>query len=159
MNARISSAIALVATAGLALTACFPPNENPSDTKVDTATEQKADSFGGSEAKSSEASATDAAATTGASATAEPAADEEVMVIDCFGQPQSEPTTLSADCTDPTGSQVSEITWDEWTAESATGTGTSAEGKEATIELADPTDNGNGLVFSTVTVDGKPVSN
>lgn len=158
MNARISSAIALVATAGLALTACFPPNENPSDTKVDTATEQKADSFG-SEAKSPEASATDAATTTDASATAEPAAGEDVMVIDCFGEPQSEPKTLSADCTDPTGSQVSEISWDEWTAESATGTGTNAEGEKATIELADPTDNGNGMVFSTVTVDGEPVSN
>lgn len=159
MNARSSAAIALIASTGLALSACFPPNENPSDVKVDTATEQKADTAGDSESGPGESGDTGETAPGTSEETVAPSTGDEVQVIDCFGEPESEPTELTADCTDPEGSQVTDITWQEWSEESATGTGTSAEGEEAEIELSEPTDTGNGLVFSTVTVDGQPVSN
>lgn len=166
MNARRSAALALTASASLVLAACFPPNENPSDLKVDTATEQNVDSVGtgasstGGQETGAEATATETTdATATGTETAEPAAGGEVMVIDCFGAPAAEPTELTADCNDPAGSQVTDITWDEWTEEEATGTGTTAQGEDAEIELSNPTDTGTVLVFSTVTVNGQPVSN
>ncbi|AWB82234.1 hypothetical protein C3B44_07585 [Corynebacterium yudongzhengii] len=151
---RTPSAIALIAAAGLTISACVPPNENPSDTKVDTATEQDQDTIGSADSQQTTAAETEAQDQD--QATADPAAEGDVMVIDCFGTPQTEPTALSADCQNP-DQQITDIQWDEWTEESATGTGTGPDGEEAQIELSEPTNNGTAMVFSVVLVDGAPV--
>ncbi|AKK10765.1 hypothetical protein CUTER_03795 [Corynebacterium uterequi] len=47
--------------------------------------------------------------------------------------------------------------WDSWDDEQAEGTGT-LQGKEVTVVLSVPVDNGSELVFSTVMIDGQVVS-
>ncbi|WP_144412250.1 hypothetical protein [Corynebacterium uterequi] len=79
-----------------------------------------------------------------------------MLVIDCVGAPEHRPTTLSADCSSPTV-QLTDIVWDSWDDEQAEGTGT-LQGKEVTVVLSVPVDNGSELVFSTVMIDGQVVS-
>lgn len=149
MTPRIPSAIALIAAAGIAITACSPHNEQASEVKVDTATEQNPASLGtGSSETTTRATPT----------TARTAAASDVLFIDCFGAPVSEPTAVSTDCADTTA-QITAVTWDKWAATEATGTGTAPDGTEAEIELSQPTNTGTNEVFTVVTVDGVVVAN
>ncbi|AIT60645.1 hypothetical protein [Corynebacterium doosanense] len=158
MTSRIPSALALVAAAGLTLSACHPPHQNDSAEKVDTATSQNPDSLGvhSSEDEANSSHETSSATTT--TTTARAAAEDEVMFINCFGEPSTEPTAVSTDCTNP-AAQITGVTWDEWTEESATGHGTAPNGSTSEIELSEPTDTGTNTVFTVVTVEDVVVAN
>ena len=145
------------AVAAFAMVACTPPNENDSDLKVDTATSVAAPT---QSATTSAAATEDAAATTTAIAAA-----ELPGYIDCVATPAQEPVTISLNCAD-NSDQITEIEWDSWEEDSATGTGsrivfTPAGEQEVTedveVELTFPTETSQGLAFSQVTVDGEAV--
>lgn len=134
MTSRIPRALALVAAAGLTLSACHPPHQQDSTEKVDTATEQNPDSLN-----------------PGGTTTSTAAADS-VMFIDCFGEPTTEPTVVSTDCSTP-AARITGVTWDEWGEDTATGSGTAPDGSVSEIELSEPVDTGANTVFTVVTVD------
>lgn len=137
------------AVLGLALAACTPPNENPSDLKVDTATQFKAPT-----------------------SSARPDFDTANLpgVIDCAGTPDFEPDTLSLACAG-NNDRLFDIDWETWTAETATGVAsretntcdpTCADGtfettEDVEVELSAPIQGVNGLVFTALTVDGEPI--
>lgn len=150
-------ALALVAVAGLTLSACHPPHQKDSTEKVDTATSQNPDSIGvhSSESKSNSSHATSTATTSTSSAAS---SQDEVMFIDCFGEPSTEPAVVSTDCSTPTA-QITDVTWQEWGQKTATGTGTSPNGATSKIVLSEPTDTGADSVFTVVTVDDVVVAN
>lgn len=158
---RISVVTGLTALGALAVTACSPALENPSDLKVDTATEFSA--------APSEAAAT-TTATTGEPGTA--ATDADVVeagapsFIDCVAAPVQTPDTVSLNCADNSDSLM-DIEWDQWGADEATGTGTretvDETGEVTTVEateivLATPFEGPQGLVFTEITVDGAVVT-
>ena len=127
---------------GVLLAACSPPNEQPSDLKVDTATP----------GRSVPPSDVQAAAT---------AEDEEIPgVIECVGTPEFEPATLALSCTDDSDRLV-QIDWDTWTEDSATGTAVREAGGKRTrgveVTLSEPVITSQGLVFSQVTVDDRVI--
>lgn len=144
------------AVAALAITACSPANQVDSDTKVNTAT--------GVAAPSTSATSS-AVSTTGATTTAVAAADLPGY-IDCVAAPAQEPVTISLNCAD-NSDQLTEIEWDAWDEDGATGTGAritlSPAGEqevtqEVEVELTFPTETSQGLVFSQVEVDGQLVA-
>lgn len=155
MTSRIPSALALVAAAGLTLSACHPPHQNDSAEKVDTATSQNPDSLG---VHSSESEAHSSHETSSATSTTRPSTADEVMFINCFGEPSTEPTVVSTDCANP-NAQITDVTWQEWTEDGATGRGTAPDGSASEVELSEPTDTGANSVFTVVTVDGTVVAN
>ncbi|RNE48536.1 hypothetical protein [Corynebacterium alimapuense] len=126
---------------GFGLSACSPPNENPSTLKVDTATAVK-----------------------GPSTTMTNIASNMPGVIDCVGTPEVAPEELSLDCTDDSD-RIVDIEWSEWTEEIASGTATrqssdstgDVDTSEVTVELSDPASGGSGLAFSTLLVDGQTI--
>lgn len=143
---RFGALSAAALAAGLALSACSPPNQQDSDQKVDTATEAPA---GQATAASS--------ATSSATATTSAAAAELPGYADCQAAPVTEPATLTLDCV-RLDDRVTGVQWDEWTAEGATGTGTRGSEK-VDVELSEPAANEAGAtVFTTVTVDGETVT-
>lgn len=160
MNARTTAGLALAAVAGLALSACSPQLEHPSDEKVDTATSQDAASIGTATAETTGAATAtetaDAEADDEATATGV-AGEAEVLFIDCFGEAAAEPEAVSTDCADP-AAQITEISWESWSEDEATGTGIGVDGAESTVELSQPTETGAATVFTVVTVDGVPVN-
>lgn len=150
MTKRTSIAVATVASGALLLSACVPPNENPSDIKVDTATEQSEDTLAGD---TDSTSTSDAATTT----SVEAAAATEVTYIDCVATPATEPEEITLDCTD-TDNVVTDITWSAWTEDYATGEGTDIDGNVTAITLSSPQATGEDVTFTTLTVNGVTVT-
>lgn len=148
---RISVVTGLTAIGALAITACSPALENPSDLKVDTATEFAAPSSGTTATTSATAAAVEAGAPS---------------FIDCVSAPEQTPETVSLNCTDNSDNLVA-IEWEEWGTEEATGTGTretmDAAGEVTSTEsteivLAAPFEGPQGLVFTEITVDGAVIT-
>lgn len=148
MKTRITAALAVTATAGLVLTGCFPPNENPSDIKVDTAVEQNPNSLAGGEKAANASPANTAAGTSGV---------RTVQFIDCVGEPAVQPESVSTNCSD-FSAQITQINWEQWGRYTAQGTGMRPDGSAATVELSAPVDNGEFVLFTQVLVDGQPVA-
>ncbi|WP_301924758.1 hypothetical protein [Corynebacterium glaucum] len=161
-------AAGVAAVAALAIAACSPPHENPSASgKVDTATSQNPDSLAGSDlaGETSAASVTNVTAaesvreSAGASSTA--AAGELPKFNNCDITGVERPISLNLDCKG-NKDRLEDIVWDEWTATGATGTATRItvdpervmEG--STVTLGGPQVVDGELVFTTITVDGKP---
>lgn len=148
--ARKGAAVVGAAALALALAACSPPNEQPSDLKVDTATEFVA---APSRATSSTSTPVDPASLPG--------------VIECVGSPELRPGSLALTCADA-NDRLIDITWDEWTATSASGTatretndcdpdcarGTFGKTRGVEVELSEPVRSPQGLVFTRLVVDG-----
>lgn len=150
---RQVAAAGAAAVAALALAACTPPNENPSDVKIDTATEYS----GPVGTPTAEAAAEETTeATTPATGTAAAGAQAPGF-IDCVAAPVEEPTTITLNCADGSD-QLINIEWTEWDEESAVGTATrqSPEGAQEDVDvlLSLPTTSPQGLVFTQITVDG-----
>lgn len=158
MTSRRILAVAAAAVAGLGVAACVPPNENPSDVKIDTATEFQGTYSGADQTSESSAPATTTSTTAVVTTEAEVADDAEavnVAYIDCVAEPTAEPSQVTLDCTNPVNAIVN-ITWDEWTEDEASGQGTNqATGAISQITLTDPEESGADLVFTTVIVDGE----
>lgn len=86
--------------------------------------------------------------------TAREAAASEGTVSVCGLTPKERPTTIALAC-DSSGGTLTDVTWSEWTNQSATGTGTySADGEqsEATVVLSAPTKTPTGAQFTLLTV-------
>lgn len=166
-SSRIAAA-GIAALATLAITACTPPNENPSDQKIDTAVTQNADSLAssGSTGQSSATSATNVAeassvraSSSAATSTAVAAQDNTPFLNNCDASDLQRPTSLNLDCKDDKH-RLEDIVWDQWTADGASGTATEVtvdpdrvvEGAQVT--LGAPKEVNGKLVFSTITVDG-----
>lgn len=156
---RPSVAAGIAAVVGLAIAACSPALENPSDLKVETATEFQAPSPA---AGSTGTTGTSAAETTTVQADA-----TAPSFIDCVAAPAQTPETVTLNCADSSDLLV-EIEWDKWEADEATGTGTretlDATTGETTVEedieiiLATPISAVQGLIFSEISVDGEIVT-
>ncbi|ALC05404.1 putative secreted protein [Corynebacterium deserti GIMN1.010] len=135
MFARKCFATGAVALTAVALVACSPPNQQDSTLKVETAT-----------------------------GVARPATNADAPgYIDCVSAPVQRPSEISLQCSQDNDHLVS-IEWDKWEEDSASGWGnrtvTSTDGTTVTdnrlsIELSDPVETSQGLVFSTVLVDGQ----
>lgn len=150
---RSLAAVAAASLTGFALAACSPPLENPSTEKVDTALEQDADTVGVDPAAATTGTETTAAETETAAA----AAVSEVSFIDCVSVPTQEPEQVTLDCANPANA-VTAITWSTWGEDEATGTGTNqvtGAASEVVLSAAEETD--EGMVFTTITVDGAEV--
>lgn len=154
---RQVAAAGAAAVAALALAACTPPNENPSDVKIDTATEYSGP-VGTPTAEAAAEETTEATTpATGTAAAGAQAGAEAPGFIDCVAAPVEEPTTITLNCADGSD-QLINIEWTEWDEESAVGTATrqSPEGAQEDVDvlLSLPTTSPQGLVFTQITVDG-----
>lgn len=166
-STRIAAA-GIAALATLGVTACTPPNENPSDQKIDTASSQSADSLASSGAtgQTTAATATNVAeassvrsSSSAATSTAVAGQDDTPFLNNCDVTDLQRPTSLNLDCED-NKHRLDDIVWDQWTAYGATGTATEItvdpdrviEG--AQVSLGAPQEVDGKLVFSTITVDG-----
>lgn len=135
---------ATTALAAVALVACSP-NEIDSELKVPTATGVSLPSKN-------------------VFATSTVTADEDAPgYIDCVAAPIQQPAEISLNCAMDID-RLTDISWSEWDADSATGAGTrivtTADGQETEtedveVELSFPTESSQGLVFTQVTVDGQ----
>ena len=151
---RSLAAVAAASLAGFALAACSPQLENPSTEKVDTALEQDADTVGVDSATETTGTETTTATET---ETVAATAVSEVSFIDCVSVPAQEPEQVTLDCANPANA-VTAITWTEWDEDEATGTGTNQTTgavSEVVLSAAEETD--EGMVFTTITVDGAEV--
>lgn len=145
-----TAALSVVAAVGLA--ACHPPGEVDS---TDTSFKDNASTFTGRAAAESESESSTAETTTAA------ASAELPQYIDCAAAPAAEPAELSLNCVD-TSDMLTDITWNEWTEESAQGTATRVTNGETTegvtVELSAPEETAQGVVaFTAVAVDGDPI--
>lgn len=147
---RRIATVGVASVAALALAACTPPNENPSDIKIDTATEYA----GPAEAETRPASGT-------GDTTVADTVEELPGFIDCVGTPSEEPEVITLDCVSY-ADQLTNIEWEEWGGDEAVGTGLrlSAVGQEDDVEvvLSTLTTTPQGVVFSQITVDGEIVT-
>ena len=152
---RSLAAVAAASLAGFALAACSPQLENPSTEKVDTALEQDADTVGVDSAAETTGTETTTAETE--TETTAAAAVSEVSFINCVSVPEQEPEQVTLDCANPANA-VTAITWSAWDEDEATGTGTNQTTgavSEVVLSAAEETD--EGMVFTTITVDGAEV--
>lgn len=135
---------------GVLVSACSPPNEQPSERKIDTAT-----SF--------------AAAPTSASTPVDP--ESLPGVIECVGTPELRPDSLALACADD-HDRLIDIRWSQWTGDEAAGTatretndcepscarGSVARTRGVEVELSEPVQSPQGLVFTRVVVDGQTIA-
>lgn len=168
-----SALVAAVACLAVGAAACTPPNENPSDKKVDTATEQNADSLPGSQI-----SGTDTTNTNVAEAEATKESDRDAQrssasspdgnprYVDCNGDLKERPNKIVLDCKNQ-DDELTDIVWESWDADTAVGTGvrkTSTPDREPEdnirIVLSNPAADDNGeLVFDNqITVNGEAIN-
>lgn len=174
-----NAAAALAAIATLGIAACSPPNENPSDKKVDTATSQDPDSLAssGETGQSSTAAATEstsatnvaeassvhASETASATATAVAAGDNTPFVNNCGQTRLDRPNSLNLDCKD-NREHLEDIVWDEWNEEGAMGTATRVTVKPDRVEegvqvsLGSPKEVDGDLVFTVISVNGESIN-
>ncbi|MCZ9308875.1 hypothetical protein ACUY3K_07340 [Corynebacterium uberis] len=146
LSSRLSLAAASVAVAAVGIAACSPPQENPSETKVDTAT-----SFAPPVQHSTAVSAPSAAA--GAHGLAQASAP---LYADCANAPIATPMSIQLSCFDATAI-VSNIQWTAWDAQGAEGDGMQGT-VPAHVELTNPVTTGASTVFSTLIVNGEVVA-
>ena len=159
------AAAGFFALAALGLAACSPPHEVDSGNKVDTATSQNPDSLAGS-GHETPASATRANVVEASQANATPtpvAAGELPTLINCGTATGNEPERLVLSCEDG-NDFIENITWNEWSDEIASGTGTRVtldpdrrvEGTQ--VILGNPEVIEGTFVFTTVSVDGTSIN-
>lgn len=146
---------------GVVVSACSPPNEQPSERKIDTATAYVA-------SPASPTSSTSSAATSTSSARVDPASLPGV--IECVGTPELRPESLALSCADDHDRLV-DIRWSQWTGDEAVGTatretndcdpdcarGTVEKTRDVEVELSEPVQSPQGLVFTRVVVDGETI--
>ncbi|MCF1765229.1 hypothetical protein [Corynebacterium argentoratense] len=164
MKRMSMTGVALVAGT-LALAACTPPNEKPSDVRVDTATAVEAPSTTAKAAESTDEAQPAAAAKDG-----KDAATPTYRGLCAADKGERKPKTLSLACADNNDELVN-IKWNSWTDTQATGTATRrtnecipncADGKfvESQVEVAliNPANLGTSpdVEFTTLMVDGQP---
>lgn len=128
---RVTGVVLTTATGlGAVLSACSPPNEQPSHLKVDTPPRPTV-----------------------------VAAAELPGFIDCLGAPEHRPTQLSLTCMGADDRLV-EVRWTRWESDAATGSGvrrTGEDSRRVSVELSGPVQSPQGLVFSRLSVNGEPV--
>lgn len=153
---RVTRALSILGL-GVLISACSPPNEQPSDLKVDTATGVR-----------TTAATTDTPTSAAAGSTV--SAADLPGVIDCVGTPELRPDRLALACAD-NNDRIVDITWSEWTPTGAEGTATRetndcdpscAQGsiertRNVEVELSEPVESSQGLVFTRLIVDGETV--
>lgn len=123
---------------GVVVSACSPPQEQPSDIKIDTATSFRA------------APTSPTTSLPG--------------IIECVGAPEFEPKSLALACADDDDRLV-DITWEIWTREKATGTavrerkerGRTELTRDVAVELSEPVHSPQGLVFTRITVNDEEI--
>lgn len=143
---RSALATGAAALAAVALTACSPQLESPSTEKVQTATGQDATSVGVVEEQPP------------ADIEGEVSAGTIVAYVGCDGEAEVEPVSITPDCANPTNS-VADITWSEWFADGAVGTGINqATGNPTQLVLNTPVSTLQGTVFSEITVNGESIT-
>lgn len=161
----------LGAVAALALAACSPPHEQPSDVKIDNAntytgeaqsgSEEESSAEGTSEPAESEAAESESAAE-GASEEPSAAAEDAAQWIDCASIPTTEPESITLDCFDQSADNLTNIEWTSWDGETAEGTATRTTGAVATegveVVLSNPTETPQGPAFTEITVDGELIN-
>lgn len=168
MNRTVSrsrkATAAVAAVAALALAACTPPNENPSDIKVDTATGQNPASLPGEKAAATPTNVLEAAtASPTASATetvtAVGTSDATPLVNNCGATGLERPTSLTLNCSDQ-NDYLQDIVWDVWDDQIAQGTATrittnpARQVEDTQVVLGNPVIESGVLVFDTISVDG-----
>ncbi|MBV7293168.1 hypothetical protein [Corynebacterium sp. TAE3-ERU16] len=172
--------LAAVAAATLALAACSPPNQVPTDERVVTATELSAPaSIEMDETTAMPTSAQHGESTSHDSTTAtmstmtSSVADPETLpgVINCVSTPSQRPTTLNLACSG-NDDRLVDIVWLTWDEEQATGTATRitntceptcVDGTEETtpdveVVLSLPRNTPQGPAFTQITVDGETIA-
>ncbi|GAB3086727.1 hypothetical protein [Corynebacterium aquatimens] len=166
-----SVAVAAVAAASLAIAACSPPNEQPSDKKVDTATEQNPDSLPGngvSATATTNPNITEVASSEAAEKDAELSQantpDGAPRFKDCNGDLKSRPNRIQLDCKNQ-DDVLTDIVWDSWGPDTAEGTGvrkTSTPDREPEenirVILSLPVNSDGELVFDSISVDGQTIN-
>lgn len=161
-----TAVVGLVAVAALALAACSPPNENPSDQKIDTATTQNPDSLKGAGKAATATSATnvteaEALATDETEAVA--AEDGTPTYNNCGETGLVRPARLTVDCQNQ-DDFLEDIVWDVWEDGLASGTATrvvrNPDNREegVAVVLGSPQVVDGVLVFTTMSVDGTSVT-
>lgn len=168
-----TAAAALAAISALVISACSPPNEQPSDLKVDTATSQNAEALAGSDLAGetsaaaatnvAEASSVRASETASATSTARTTGDNTPLFNNCGDTGLERPTSLNLDC-EGGKERLEDIVWDEWTENGAQGTATRitvdpdrvVEGAQVT--LGSPEEVDGDLVFTVISVDGQSIN-
>ena len=158
--------IGAVAVASLALAACSPPNENPSDNKIDTATSQDPDSLKGAGQAAENTAATnvtDANELSKDTDEAVVAADGTPMFNNCDATGLVRPERLTVDCKNQ-DDYLEDIVWDVWEGGLASGTATRVvkdpDNREEGVQvvLGNPQNVNDELVFTSLSVDGVPVT-
>ena len=155
--------VGVAAIAALALAGCTPPNENPSDKKIDTATSQDAGSLKGAGASATAATNVVEASEATATETLEAAADELPTFNNCGETGLLRPTQLTVDCKSQ-NDFLQDIVWDTWTEDLAEGTATRVvldpNNREEGVKvvLGAPQVLNNDLLFTTISVDGATVN-
>lgn len=165
---RKAAAFGLVPLTAFAMVACSPPNEQPSDQKVDTATSQDAASLQG-EGQIAATEATGAPnvveAEEAASATeterenAQTNADGTPFFLDCDNNTVAKPNRIVLNCMDQ-DDFAEDIEWDEWGEDIATGKGTrnyvggDRVKENVQVVVSSPEVVDGKLVFTQVSVDG-----
>lgn len=168
-TSRKAAALPFAALASLGLAACSPPNEQPSDQKVDTATSQNPNSLTGEGQVASTESAdsmnvTDAGASAAATSTtareaAEAGADGTPFYLDCDGAAVQQPGEIVLNCKDQ-NEFATDIEWDSWTDDIAEGTAkyedreNNRSADKAKVILSSPEVVDGKLVFTQISVDG-----
>lgn len=157
--------VGLVAVAAVTLAACTPPNENPSDQKVDTATTQNPDSLRGAGQMAEATSATnvtEANEMSQSTTEAIAASDGTPMVNNCGETGLVRPSRLTVDCKNQ-DDFLEDIVWDVWDGGLASGTATRVvrdpDNREegVAVVLGAPQIVDGELVFTTLTVDGTSI--
>ncbi|MEZ2122386.1 hypothetical protein [Corynebacterium sp. CCM 9203] len=177
--------LAAVAAATLALAACSPPHEVPTEDRVVTATELSSPAsiekdsatpsstttkHGDSNTLSSTTTSTSDASTSITTSDAD-ADDSLPGVINCVSAPTQRPTTLNLACSGNEDRLV-DIVWLTWGTEEATGTATRitntcdptcVDGKKRTTPDVDvvlnlPRNTPQGIAFTQIIVDGETIA-
>ncbi|MBI9000054.1 hypothetical protein M0E87_07005 [Corynebacterium sp. CCM 9185] len=173
--------LAAVAAATLALAACSPPNEVPTEERVVTASELSTpasiemDESSAMPTSSRHDESTSASMSTGSTTatTTSSATDPEALpgVINCVGSPTQRPSVLNLACSG-NEDRLADIVWLTWDEEQATGTATRitntceptcVDGKEETtldvdVVLSLPRNTPQGPAFTQITVDGETIA-
>lgn len=150
-----TTAVSMMALAGLGLSACHPPSQQPSDKKVPNASTFTGDVTPGDGADAS-AGSTEPTQQSGESTSPQ----GQTQFANCIAPPAVEPSTVSLDCIS-NQDQLVDIAWESWNKDSASGTATRLTGESRTedveVELRNPVQVDTGVVFTEIVVDGETI--
>ncbi|WKD59561.1 hypothetical protein [Corynebacterium caspium] len=152
--------ISTTAALGFGLSACSPPHEQPSEMKVDTATSFR-NTAPATTAHSSHGSHSGQSMSSTA-AVAIPEASSPAFVNQ-VGSVVRTPSTIDISYSGDQG-MITDIEWSTWTDTTAQGVGTyvGADGavmeKETTVVLSNPATTPDGLVFTSLSLNGERVA-